>query len=285
MNSCFVCRAAASHRCARCHLIGYCGQACQQSHWPTHKARCDEVNAASKLVSTMAEDGPKVQAARESCGGAVAEKMKRDKIEIGLMVAGMKARSFGARPDPHFAASCKPKANNKRVARAEKGCVNSLAQLGYITELGLCKLVPADAAKAASLYVRALEGGSAVHPLGLGGGGDAGMTVSRLLNLAEVPNSGCNIGMAAALCVASKWASSPTAPKSLFFSGACTVLAQFYYKLGGADANKEAYAWMERAAASGGEYAQYFIAAAAAPCCCDDCVAEKATRERAARKC
>ena len=28
-------------RCARCHSIYYCSEACQREHWPTHKPQCN----------------------------------------------------------------------------------------------------------------------------------------------------------------------------------------------------------------------------------------------------
>lgn len=38
--SCMVCRSPASHRCAVCEGVMYCGKACQLQHWKEHKKSC-----------------------------------------------------------------------------------------------------------------------------------------------------------------------------------------------------------------------------------------------------
>jgi len=35
-------------RCARCHVAGYCGFACQKQHWKVHKQSCVERQRAAE---------------------------------------------------------------------------------------------------------------------------------------------------------------------------------------------------------------------------------------------
>ncbi|KAH7921469.1 hypothetical protein BV22DRAFT_1038637 [Leucogyrophana mollusca] len=37
---CYICRKSAKSKCSKCKMVTYCSQACQRSHWKTHKPLC-----------------------------------------------------------------------------------------------------------------------------------------------------------------------------------------------------------------------------------------------------
>lgn len=46
---CFVCGRTAASKCGRCHVVRYCGEACQRTNWPSHRAACRDLLSAALI--------------------------------------------------------------------------------------------------------------------------------------------------------------------------------------------------------------------------------------------
>ena len=63
------CAALSTSACARCRTAEYCGAPCQRAHWPAHKPRCKELEAAADAAEAAAE----AAAATAAGGGGAGE--------------------------------------------------------------------------------------------------------------------------------------------------------------------------------------------------------------------
>lgn len=58
-DSCGASSSAALQLCARCHIVSYCGKACQTKHWKDggHKERCRNSEQAIQAVALATDNG------------------------------------------------------------------------------------------------------------------------------------------------------------------------------------------------------------------------------------
>ena len=66
------CAAPSTSACARCRTAEYCGAPCQRAHWPAHKPRCKELEAAADAAE--AAEAAAAAAAAAGGGGAGEDK-------------------------------------------------------------------------------------------------------------------------------------------------------------------------------------------------------------------
>ena len=66
------CALPSTSACGRCRTAEYCGAPCQRSHWPAHKLRCKELEAAADAAEAAAEAAAAVAPAAGGGGAGAA---------------------------------------------------------------------------------------------------------------------------------------------------------------------------------------------------------------------